>query len=243
MRLQFNDERSKQRQEAAGCPHRCTCIRDHSSPYGPEPNPGLAVFSTFMLHLPNSVPLHRSSLMPSSTLALAKILLVSVLRVLSVARPLTFHHCGESTKQSRYSLLAYVQPCAITLHVCLSHGLLRHASRHSVMLNRSQSASRMNSSMRQRVLRTHMLSRFAISNFEFLLLMRSHAPHRKKMNSSVLRSQIGENSSSAECAVPAVFASQPLSACICMSSTCLSYGNSRAILRQNRNTISPNAAI
>jgi len=133
----------------------------------------------------------------------------------------------------------------------LSHGLLRHANRRSVMLNQSQSASRMNSSMRQRVLRTHMLSRFAISTFEFLLLMRSHAIHRKKMNSSVLRSQIGENSSSAECAVLAAFPHiclrrfriLPASACICMSSTCLSYGNSRAILWQNRNIISLNAAI
>ena len=169
MCLQSDDEGSQQRQEAVGCPHCCACIRDHPPSYGPEPNTGLATFSTSMLHFPNSIPLYRSLLMPSSTPALAKIPLVSVLRVLSVARPLTFHRCGESTKPSHFSRLAYVQPCTTTFHVCLSHGLLRHASRHSVMLNQSQSASRMNSSMRQRALRTHMLSRFAISTLNFFI--------------------------------------------------------------------------
>lgn len=75
------------------------------------------------LHVYASLPelyptLYRSSLMPSSTQVLGKILLVSVLRVLSVARPLTFHRYGESTKLSHFSPLAYVQPCTTNLHMC-----------------------------------------------------------------------------------------------------------------------------
>ncbi len=56
----------------------------------------------------------------------------------------------------------------------------------------------MNSSTRQRVLRTHMLSRFVIPTSELLLLIRSRVTHRKRTNLSVSPSQIGEGSSSAE---------------------------------------------
>jgi hypothetical protein len=101
----------------------------------------------------------------------------------------------------------------------------------------------MNSSTRQRVLRTHMLSRFVIPSFDFRLLIQNHVTGRKRTNSSVSPNQIGERSFVGR-ADFAAFSHMCLrrfhmpASCIRMLSTCSSYGKSRAILKQNRSSIS-----
>lgn len=177
--LQSDDEGSQQRQEAAGCPHCCACIRDHPPPHGPEPNPSLAVSRLLRIAPLTYSPTRRSSLTLLLTLALAKIQPVSALKVLSVDKLLTFHRCGESTKPSHFSPLAYVQPCNCHSSRVLILPSLRHATPHSVTLNQSQSASRMNSSTRQRVLRTHMPSRFVIPTLNFRCSFRATLPTEK----------------------------------------------------------------
>lgn len=82
------------------------------------------------------------------------------------------------------------------------------------------------------------------SNFEFPLLIQNHVTRRKRTNSSVSPNQIGERSFRGACSFPSfpTYLLTPLShipaSCIRMLSTCLSYGNSRAILKQNRSSIS-----
>jgi small subunit ribosomal protein S5e len=83
----------------------------------------------------NLFPTCRSSLMLLLTLVLAKIPLVSALKVLFVARLLTFHHCGESTRPSHFSPLVYVQPCNLVTPLLACSYLAISQTRDSAFRN------------------------------------------------------------------------------------------------------------